>query len=142
MKNSVSTQNLSKSGFSLVEMLVVIAVIGIIAAIAVPNVSRIHDSANDSSYRRNAQNLASIYTSALLAGHDFNLVGGVPQNDVITVVQAVITGVEINSPNTPFHQTFFGMPGIDTSLVSVEGERVLRYLRWDNNLGLVYDPAP
>ena len=42
----MNTKLLKKnSGFSLVEMLVVIAVIGIIAAIAVPNIGRINDAA-------------------------------------------------------------------------------------------------
>ena len=58
-------------GFSLVEMLVVIAVIGIIAAIAVPQIGRINESAKDATNRRNAQSIASIYASAQAAGHDF-----------------------------------------------------------------------
>ncbi len=51
----------TKAGFSLVEMLVVIAVIGIIAAIAVPNIGRINDAAKDATYRRNAQNISSVF---------------------------------------------------------------------------------
>lgn len=57
-----------KAGFSLVEMLVVIAVIGIIAAIAVPTIGSITQQANENKAKRNAQNLASIYSSALAAG--------------------------------------------------------------------------
>ena len=49
-----------KAGFSLVEMLVVIAVIGIIAAIAVPTIGNITEQANNSKAKRNAQNLASV----------------------------------------------------------------------------------
>ena len=57
-----------KAGFSLVEMLVVIAVIGIIAAIAVPTIGSITAQANLNKAKRNAQNLASVYASALAAG--------------------------------------------------------------------------
>ena len=42
MKKKLNTK---KGGFSLVEMLVVIAVIGIIAAIAIPNIGRINEDA-------------------------------------------------------------------------------------------------
>ncbi|MGI9242927.1 MAG: prepilin-type N-terminal cleavage/methylation domain-containing protein [Verrucomicrobiales bacterium] len=57
-----------KAGFSLVEMLVVIAVIGIIAAIAVPTIGSITSQANTNKAKRNAQNLASVYSSAIAAG--------------------------------------------------------------------------
>lgn len=57
-----------KAGFSLVEMLVVIAVIGIIAAIAVPTIGSITSQANINKAKRNAQNLASVYASATAAG--------------------------------------------------------------------------
>src|SRR5210317_2020163 len=57
-----------KAGFSLVEMLVVIAVIGIIAAIAVPTIGSITAQANENKAKRNAQNLASVYSSAIAAG--------------------------------------------------------------------------
>ncbi|MFT4549512.1 MAG: prepilin-type N-terminal cleavage/methylation domain-containing protein [Pseudoalteromonas tetraodonis] len=57
-----------KAGFSLVEMLVVIAVIGIIAAIAVPTIGSITKQANTNKAKRNAQNLASVFASAVAAG--------------------------------------------------------------------------
>ncbi len=60
-----------KAGFSLVEMLVVIAVIGIIAAIAVPTIGSITSQANTNKAKRNAQNLASVYSSAVAAGASF-----------------------------------------------------------------------
>ncbi len=56
-------------GFSLVELLVVIAVIAIIAAIAIPNIANITGAASQSSARRNAQNLASVFASAQAAGY-------------------------------------------------------------------------
>ncbi|MDG2122992.1 MAG: prepilin-type N-terminal cleavage/methylation domain-containing protein [Verrucomicrobiales bacterium] len=56
------------AGFSLVEMLIVIAVIGVITAIAVPAISSITSEAETAKVARNAQNIASVYNAAVAAG--------------------------------------------------------------------------
>ena len=58
-------------GFSLIEMLVVIAVIGIIAAITLPSVSNVNDSAKTARDQRNAQNFCSMFNGAKVSGVAF-----------------------------------------------------------------------
>ena len=96
-----------KAGFSLVEMLVVIAVIGIIAAIAVPTIGSITSQANTNKAKRNAQNLASVYSSAIAAGAtDFTADAAAS-----TIVTKLIAGV--NGADS-FSTTNFQVPNMST----------------------------
>lgn len=127
MKN---TKKAIQYGFSLVEMLVVIAVIGIIAAIAVPNIGRINDAAKDAKNRRNAQNIASVYASANAAGHDFF------DTDLPTTVTAIVAGFTIpNTDEGPFAGTFFGVPNLST----IEQTAALTYLEIGASGMLIYN---
>ena len=66
MKNP---QNSHKpSGFSLVELLVVITVIGTLASIAIPAMSGVYGNSTAAKSRRNAQNIAAVYASLRAAG--------------------------------------------------------------------------
>ncbi|MEM1441775.1 MAG: prepilin-type N-terminal cleavage/methylation domain-containing protein [Verrucomicrobiota bacterium] len=117
-----------KAAFSLVEMLVVIAVIGIIAAIAVPNIGRINDSAKDATYRRNAQNIASVFASAQAAGHDFSAGGTLAE---AAIIGAIITGATIADTDSPFNGTYFGVPGLDSTDAVSETDGAAKYLTWN-----------
>ena len=96
-----------KAGFSLVEMLVVIAVIGIIAAIAVPTIGNITKQANISKAKRNAQNLASVYSSAVAAGASF------ASSDEDGIVGELVTGV-YGGAEGGFDSTLFRVPNMST----------------------------
>jgi type IV pilus assembly protein PilA len=113
-----------QKGFSLVEMLVVIAVIGIIAAIAVPNIGRINDSAKEATARRNAQNVASVFASAQAAG--LNFAG--TSTDTKEIAQAVVTGDKVTEKG-PFENTWFGVPG----LTGEDLDKAIVYLEWDTD---------
>lgn len=133
----LQSRNPISSAFSLVEMLVVIAVIGIIAAIAVPNIGRINDAAKDATWRRNAQNIASVFASAQAAGYDFSKANGdgatlANQNAIIT---AVVTGATISNTNSPFNGAFFGIPGLKVSEATSTTAGAAKYLTWDTTSG-------
>ena len=69
------------SAFSLIEMLVVIAVIGIIASIALPSVSRINDSATATAVAGNMKNFATAFRAYEKLEGDWppdNIVGVMP----------------------------------------------------------------
>jgi prepilin-type N-terminal cleavage/methylation domain-containing protein len=81
-----------RAGFSLVELLIVIAVIGIIAAIAIPSISGINDAAKKAKAQRNAQNLASTYAAAVAAGADNSTATTVASADGLIINGNVMTG--------------------------------------------------
>ena len=120
-----------KAGFSLVEMLVVIAVIGIIAAIAVPTIGNITAQANASKAKRNAQNLASVCASAVAAGATFT---STTLGDIVD--QIVDTGV-YGSAASGFDSTLFKVPNMsDAERTSAEA-----HLEYDGGAAMiVYSP--
>ena len=97
--NTARLDSIQGAGFSIVEMLIVIAVIGIISAIAIPGISDISKRAKDANIRRNAQNLNSIYASAQSAGYDFAYEDGDNTGELLSeadIIRAIIDGIEIS----------------------------------------------
>ena len=75
-----------RAGFSLVELLVVIMIIGLLASIIIPNLGLMTGQADKEKDKRNAQNIMLAYTTGLAAGVVW------PDGDVATQVIAVIAG--------------------------------------------------
>ena len=121
-----------KAGFSLVEMLVVIAVIGIIAAIAVPTIGNITDQANNSKAKRNAQNLASVCASAVAAGADLGT-----STNVSSIVNQLVSPGLTGSKDSGFDSTVFKVP----NLTGAERMAASQHLSYDAQAKMiVYSP--
>ena len=87
---SKSNRVKSQAGFSLIELMIVVAIIGVLAAIAVPNFQRFQAKAKQSEAKTN---MAAMY-SAQKAFHsewsmydtDFNVVGFRPEGNMQYIV--------------------------------------------------------
>lgn len=119
MKN-IKLNTSRKAGFSLVEMLVVIAIIGIIAAIAIPNIGNLNESARDAAAKRNAQSVASVLNAAVAAGADL----GSPA-DAQAIVDLAEAGVQ------PGDGAFKGKNFTSGEIDDDEETKTASYLSWD-----------
>jgi prepilin-type N-terminal cleavage/methylation domain-containing protein len=129
--------NLSrKAGFSLVEMLVVIAIIGIIAAIAIPNIGTINDSAREATAKRNAQSIASVVNAALAAGAEFDTAPAAGAAGAATIITEAVSGL---SPDTgPFRGKNFSIG----TMAAEDQTAAAAYLGWDaTNKQVTYNGA-
>lgn len=116
-------------GFSLVEMMVVIAVIGVIAAIAIPNIGSIGSSAKVASSQRNAQSIVSMYQYGTSAGIVWS---GSSRNEKI---QSIITGT------TPSDGAFQGQTFRVPTMSDADQKAAYPYIGYDANGDLFYDKS-
>lgn len=86
----------------------VLLIFGLVtAAIAIPNIERFNEAAIEARDRRNAQNFASVFSAAKVAGVDF----AAGNDDLMATLSAIKEGATINR-NAPSGGSYFGIPQI------------------------------
>jgi len=125
-----------REGFSLLEVLLVVAIIGILASVALPNISNVRDASKISVARHTARNTAEVFVSGLAAG--------APKFKAASSVLEAQTAVfEGDYGAAPFKEIIFQLPRIAHAADESQTEarhKPSYYLRWSNGR-LAYDPA-
>lgn len=128
MKASLPLRRVQFQGFSLFEMLVVVALIGIMVAIVLPNIGN-QNAYNAARNRRNAQEITAVCASAQVAGVNFVVPGDLP-----ATVRNVLVG---GSPESgPFKGHRFNAMGLKEE----DAMRAIDYLQIEGS-SLRYQPG-
>lgn len=116
----------SPHGFTLVELLVTIAIVGIIAVGATSQLSGMNNAASEARNQQNAQLLASVAMAAQAAGLDFID----PDGDLSRTVAAISRGDRVR--RGAFAGECFRVP-----LGALEADAATAFLRIDQEKGML-----
>ncbi len=114
----MNTQRSSK-GFTLVEIMIVVVIIGLLAAMAIPAFQKVRQASQDKTVLNNARQLAA-------AADQFFL-----ENGVSTAAQASLLGATnyVKAINTVASETYpaFYTQGVTVTITGVAGARTVTY---------------
>ena len=126
-----SPQMRSHRGHTLVEILAVVALLGLITALVLPNISHVNTVARESAARRNAQVVSSTFAGAKSAG--VNLWG--PTTTPNQIMADLRRGV--SPPDGLFKDKIFIVSSLPEES-SQEYNEMMGYLDWDTNTLQLY----
>jgi type IV pilus assembly protein PilA len=116
MKN---TSNTSTKGFTLVEIMIVVVIIGLLAAMAIPAFQKVRQSSQDKAVLNNARQLSAASDQYFL------------ENGVSTVAQASLVGSSnyVKSLNLVANETYplNFTQGVTITIEGVAGVRTITY---------------
>ena len=88
IKKLATSKKRAKNGFTMIELMVVVAIIGVLSAVALPALTQAQDRAKSSAAKQEAVNTAKTYTIALIGGDATEIAGAnvtaVASGDVTT----------------------------------------------------------
>jgi type IV pilus assembly protein PilA len=103
--------NTSKKGFTLVEIMIVVVIIGLLAAMAIPAFQKVRSSSQEKAITNNLRQIAS-------AAQQYMLEHGVTQVDKDSIVG---TGKYVNEIATVAGETYPASVTMDATEISVSG---------------------
>ena len=109
----------SNKGFTLVEIMIVVVIIGLLAAMAIPAFQKVHQSSQDKAVMNNARQLSAASDQYFL------------ENGVSTVTQGSLIGatIYVKALNLVANETYPAAftQGITITIAGVAGQRTITY---------------
>jgi type IV pilus assembly protein PilA len=115
----MNTQNRSNKGFTLVEIMIVVVIIGLLAAMAIPAFQKVRQSSQDKAVLNNARQLSA-------AADQYYL-----ENGVSSVASTALVGATnyVKAINTVANETYPAgyTQGVTITITGVAGSRTITY---------------
>lgn len=105
-------KNTSKKGFTLVEIMIVVVIIGLLAAMAIPAFQKVRQDSRESAVSNDARQLASAAQQYMLennvttVAHDYDSTDGTVSADLTPYVRRLGTGYTITAANLGINSDF------------------------------------